>query len=137
MRSLTYILLVCIVGVGLTLGTLAMRQGRDVRAFAKDDPVQKTAPSDSDDSNPAVNDPDQFAWKVFVRINSAAKNNTNDAIWETWATDDDTFPTQPDPTKPPAWPGDASKKKVLQPSHQQMLRRKLLEASPHNQFLRE
>jgi hypothetical protein len=102
-----------------------------------DEPAQPLAKSDPADTNPAVNDTDKFVWEVFVKINQAAKNGTNDTVWETWASDQDTFPAQPDPKKPPVWPGNAARKKNLQPSHQQVIRRKLLEASPHRLFLRE
>src|SRR5207248_2520063 len=50
--------------------------------------------------NPAMNDPDRVAWCFFVYVNSlAASGGNNDALFETWASDDDTF--QPNPS----WPG--------------------------------
>ena len=125
------------VGVGFVLWACGTWLGRDALALTANGAAQQAAGSGSDDPNPAVNETDKFAWQVFVKINSAAKNDTNDTIWETWATDDDTFPAQPDPKNPPAWPGNAARKKALQPSHQQLLRRKLLEGSAHHQFLQE
>ncbi len=131
------LLLIFGAGIGLMLWSLGLRSGRDARATETDNPLPPPVRSDSDDPNPAVNETDKFAWEVFVKINSAAKNGTNDAIWETWATDEDTFPAQPDLKKPPTWPGNTSRKKALHSSHQQILRHKLLAGSPHQQFLHE
>lgn len=94
------------------------------------------------DPNPALNTPDQFNWQLFVQINQAAptqskvgpKNvTTNNALWETWADDPDTFPSSPDPSKCnvpnpnpancPVFPGTTTAvKKVLRPSTQQLFR---------------
>jgi hypothetical protein len=94
------------------------------------------------DPNPALNTPDQFNWQLFVQINQAAptqskvgaKNvNTNNALWETWANDPDTFPSAPDPSKCnvpnpnpancPVFPGTTTAvKKLLRPSTQQLFR---------------
>jgi hypothetical protein len=41
----------------------------------------------------AMNDPDQFAWKLFVQVNASAGGNN--ALFETWASDTDTFKMQP------------------------------------------
>lgn len=51
--------------------------------------------------NPAMNAPDQVAWKLFIQVNTAAGGSN--AVFETWASDTDTFkvnpqfPTQPSP----------------------------------------
>jgi hypothetical protein len=94
------------------------------------------------DTNPAMNTPDEFNWQLFVQINQTAPtqskvgpNNvtTNNALWETWADDTDTFPSTPDPTKCtgpnpnpsncPVWPvTTAPSKKILRPSTQQLFR---------------
>ena len=61
------------------------------------------------------NFPDKFAWKLFLEINKKASNQgpiggkagspiSNDAVWETWPDDDQTFPANPDPANPPRWP---------------------------------
>lgn len=77
------------------------------------------------DGHPAVNAPDRFAWDVFARICSPANNGSaNDAVWETWATDEETFPSNPVAGQPPAWPGAARRAKRLVPSRQlQVLQR--------------
>lgn len=133
MRRSTCMLLIFGAGLGLALGA---RLAPDAGTQAAEKPAQPAAPPRAGEPNPAVNETDEFAWQVFVKINRAAKNGTNDTIWETWANDQDTFPTQPDKTKPPAWPANASRKKELHVSHQHVLRQKLLESSPHQQFLR-
>ncbi len=82
-----------------------------------------------------ANFPDKFAWKLFLEVNRKAQNQSpidgkpgspvsNDAVWETWADDPQTFPSDPDPANPPRWPasGQAEKKaKTLAPA----LRRRL------------
>ena len=51
------------------------------------------------DPNPAMNDPDKFAWQMFIQVNARA-TGTN-ALFETWASDTDTFKMQPTfPTAP-------------------------------------
>jgi hypothetical protein len=56
--------------------------------------------------NPAMNAPDQVAWKLFIQVNTAA-GGTN-ALFETWASDTDTFqaspqfPSTPSPLTPHA-----------------------------------
>jgi hypothetical protein len=49
--------------------------------------------------NPAITDPDKVAWCFFLYVNSrAASANNNDALFETWASDGQTF--DPDPQWP-------------------------------------
>ncbi|HEY3247115.1 MAG TPA: hypothetical protein VGK88_02325 [bacterium] len=77
------------------------------------------------DTNPAANQPAVFAWKTMIEISRAANNGSNDTIWETWATDDDTFPPngnpaactglRPDPKQCPVWPGLKHRSDNLQP----------------------
>jgi hypothetical protein len=51
------------------------------------------------DSNSAMNAPDQFAWETFMQVNAPA-GGTN-ALFETWASDTDTFNMTPNfPTAP-------------------------------------
>jgi hypothetical protein len=56
----------------------------------------------SDDQNPAMNNPDQFAWKMFVEINQPAIPNKPDSsvVWETWALARLVFD---DPNNVPVW----------------------------------
>ena len=52
-------------------------------------------------ANPAVSEPDKVAWQLFAVANApAATTGNNNATFETWANDDDTF--NPSPTWPAA-----------------------------------
>jgi hypothetical protein len=51
------------------------------------------------DANPAMNSPDMVAWQTFIHVNTGA-GGTN-ALFETWASDTDTFKMDPRfPTSP-------------------------------------
>lgn len=71
----------------------------------------------------AMNAPDKFAWEVFAKICAPANNGANDCIWETWATDEDTFPTTPVAGQPPTWPAGGARAKRLTASRQLELAR--------------
>src|SRR5664280_2625601 len=48
------------------------------------------------DPNPAMNDPDMVSWQLFVQVNApAATQGNNNALFETWASNDDTFKQNP------------------------------------------
>lgn len=76
----------------------------------------------------AMNLPDQFNWEVFARICQTASYQqavpgtnfkTNNVLWETWADDDLTYPSSPDPKNPPLFPVENTHKhKKLKPSTQ-------------------
>src|SRR5882672_10290033 len=58
--------------------------------------------------NPALNDPDRVSWCLFLYVNSnASTSGNNNALFETWASDHDTFQTNP------VWPGPAAPAKPL------------------------
>lgn len=80
--------------------------------------------------------PDKFAWMLFLQVNQKAKQQwalreqpgqpatqpakqlvTNNALWETWASDSWTFPDNPNPANPPQWPagGQPNQVKMLKP----------------------
>jgi len=73
------------------------------------------------------NFPDKFAWRLFLQVNQKAEKQrpvspggplSNDAVWETWADDPQTFPRNPDPANPPRWPAggeEAKPPKTLAP----------------------
>jgi hypothetical protein len=53
------------------------------------------------DGNAAVNTPDEVAWGLFLRVVAESKSaGNNDAFFETWASDNDTFRARPH------WPTD-------------------------------
>ncbi|MCU1259517.1 MAG: hypothetical protein JWO80_2402 [Bryobacterales bacterium] len=55
--------------------------------------------------NMAMNAPDELAWRLFLQVNAAAPG-VNNALFETWTSDSDTFqlnpafPTGPSPIRP-------------------------------------
>ena len=51
------------------------------------------------DPNPALNTPDKLAWMLFIQVNTDAKTaGNNNSLFETWASDGETF------TPNPVWP---------------------------------
>lgn len=68
------------------------------------------------DVNPAMNNPDKFAWELFAAISKPASNGSNDVLWETWENEDDVFLN---PNTTPVWTGAApqpqSRPKRLKP----------------------
>jgi hypothetical protein len=51
--------------------------------------------------NPAMNEPDKLAWQLFMQVNTRAGGAGNNALFETWASDRDTFTANPQfPTAP-------------------------------------
>lgn len=59
-------------------------------------------PSATSDANPAINQPDKFAWTLFVDINKAAKRDSKDRVWEGWAKDEEVYGN---PNATPVWSG--------------------------------
>lgn len=50
----------------------------------------------ADPASLAVNDPDQFSWSLFTQVVApAASQGNNDVLFETWASDGDTFKLSP------------------------------------------
>jgi hypothetical protein len=47
------------------------------------------------DVNPAMNEPDKLAWQLFIQVNTRAGIVGNNALFETWASDTDTFTPNP------------------------------------------
>lgn len=50
----------------------------------------------------AVNDPDEFAWRLFAAVNQPARPDSEEAVWETWAEQSTVYA---DPCTVPTWPG--------------------------------
>jgi|HubBroStandDraft_1064217.scaffolds.fasta_scaffold00142_35 hypothetical protein len=60
------------------------------------------------DLDPAMNQPDRFAWDLFTRIvGYRATSTNNNAVFETWASDSDTFSASPQ------WPPEGGSAKPL------------------------
>lgn len=71
------------------------------------------------EQNPALTDPDKFAWELFIQINKPSQSGSSSSIWETWASDEDVYDN---PNTKPVWPGSVSplaftlpRKKKLRP----------------------
>jgi hypothetical protein len=48
------------------------------------------------DPDPALNNPDKGSWELFALVNKAAATpGTNNVVFETWASNEDTFQTNP------------------------------------------
>ena len=93
-----------------------------VAVSGRTSPANTSALRFQDDPNPAMNNPDKFAWELFVAISPPANNGTNDVLWETWAEEEDVFDN---PNATPVWPGNAprpaSKPKRLNPITQRLV----------------
>jgi hypothetical protein len=62
------------------------------------------------DPDPAMNNPDKVSWELFVKVNApAASSGNNNVLFETWATNSDTFKQNPQ------WPGATPTALVLRP----------------------
>jgi hypothetical protein len=65
-------------------------------------------PAAAQDPAPPVNQPDMVAWQLFTQVNRyAATPGNNNALFETWASDPDTF------TDNPVWPSAGATPKAL------------------------
>lgn len=70
-------------------------------------PIIATAP----DPDPAMNNADKNSWALFIQVNApAATAGNNNVLFETWASDDDTFTTSP------VWPSTAPVAKLKVPA---------------------
>jgi hypothetical protein len=82
-------------GMRMTLRLAAIAVSTSIRigsAFAQNEPEL------------ALNNPDKLAWVLFLKVNADAKSaGNNNALFETWASDGDTFQTTP------AWPATAGR----------------------------
>jgi hypothetical protein len=58
--------------------------------------IAKLAAAQTTLPNPAVNAPDQLAWALFLQVNADVSTpGNNDALFETWPNDGDTFRLEP------------------------------------------
>lgn len=71
--------------------------------------VPDNEPADVRDVHLAINRPDEFAWKLFMRVNSPADRGKpigeGPLEWESWALAKD---VHANPNQKPAWPGEGS-----------------------------
>lgn len=100
----------------LVASVLLLATGDPARAGAIRSRVPSSVPTvttaTSSEGNAAMNRPHYWAWKRFIDVNRTHPI-TGGALWETWASDSETFPTCPAADAPPAWPAKANREKVL------------------------
>jgi hypothetical protein len=95
----------CFFTMAVSMASPALSQGGDDPALKNLNACLSgpTAGSEQDfmlGLNPAVNAPDRVAWCLFLYVSSqAATPGNNNALFETWASDGDTFQMTP------VWPG--------------------------------
>lgn len=54
-------------------------------------------------TNPAMQDPDQFAWQKFAELNRPAADGSDQPLWRTWPEQAELYVANPDPNNPPKW----------------------------------
>jgi len=64
-------------------------------AFAIGVTLMGSANAQTPDPDPAVNNPDMVSWQLFALVNKSAPGLNNNAVFETWASNEDTFQTNP------------------------------------------
>ncbi|HEX8500744.1 MAG TPA: hypothetical protein VF659_09145 [Pyrinomonadaceae bacterium] len=101
-RLVKKIVLACAV-CAAALYALAAYRGASAGAA----PVAAAPQAAGTPTNPAMTDPDQFVWRAFVQMiqpapgmSPPAQGDSTPVIWETWATDEDTFPGNGNPNAP-------------------------------------
>jgi hypothetical protein len=62
-------------------------------------------------TEPAVQDPDRFAWRTFCELNQPAPGRGRQRVWQGWANQLDVFVSRPDPKVPPTWAGATSQRR--------------------------
>jgi hypothetical protein len=54
-----------------------------------------SANAQSADPNPALNNPDKLSWELFAQVNKSVPGLNNNVVFETWASNEDTFQANP------------------------------------------
>jgi hypothetical protein len=78
-------------------------------AFAIGVTLIGSANAQTPDPDPAVNNPDMVSWQLFALVNKSVPSLNNDVVFETWASNEDTFQTNP------KFPGAAGSPSCTQP----------------------
>jgi hypothetical protein len=100
--------LLCGLVTGITIASAGHAASKPAKARAATDPT---------------NEPDRFAWELFAQVNKPSAI-TRLAVWETWASNEDLFVSDPNPAKPPVWPtpSSAAPKTLRKPIIPELLR---------------
>lgn len=64
---------------------------RSLTALATVLAAMGSAMAQSVDPNPAMNNPDKLSWELFVRVTPSVPGLNNNVVFETWASNEDTF----------------------------------------------
>jgi hypothetical protein len=54
-------------------------------------------------TEPAIQDPNRYAWRTFSELNQPAPGHGRQRVWQAWANQLDVFVSRPDPSHPPTW----------------------------------
>jgi len=109
---------------------LSATGGPEGPALKPQDVCSTVTPQKGPITNPAVQAPDQFAWKRFAELNAPAGNNQ--VKWQTFANQADLYVANPNPNKPPTYPGPEKTHQLrIAPSRQRLLARGLDLLSAH------
>ena len=74
--------------------------------LGEEDVCSTVVPQVGAETNPAVQDPDRFAWQLFSEINApagAGPGGSGAVVWQTWANQADVYVANPTPDDPPQW----------------------------------
>jgi hypothetical protein len=78
---------------------------RALNAFVISVALVGSASAQTPDPDPALNNPDKVSWELFVLVNKSVPNLNNNVVFETWASNEDTFvqnPKFPGASAPPS-----------------------------------
>jgi hypothetical protein len=78
---------------------------RALNAFVISVALAGSASAQTPDPDPALNNPDKISWELFVLVNKSVPNLNNNVVFETWASNEDTFvqnPKFPGASAPPS-----------------------------------
>jgi hypothetical protein len=111
---MTRLLSLAVLAFGITLATTTAQSPPVPAPADKAECRSASGGPNLDTPNLAANCPDLFAWTKFIEVNGPVPNTKGQVLWQTWATDPNTFPAKPDPTQCkqpnpppgtcPAWP---------------------------------
>jgi hypothetical protein len=112
---------------------LSATAGPEGPALYPQDVCATVTPQKGPITNPAVQAPDQFAWQRFLELNAPAAA-AGQVQWQTFANQADLYVANPNPQKPPPYPGlDKTKQLRIAPGRQRLLAHNLDLISSHKE----
>src|SRR5450755_1776365 len=66
-----------------------------LKAFLISIAFVSSASAQTPDPDPALNNPDKVSWELFALINKSVPSINNNVLFETWASNEDTFQQNP------------------------------------------